>query len=471
MMNKKNFSSNAINYAWRQLALRSGGEFSMIKNQPFVNGLPLFYGDPSAVVWDGKKIIVVPCNAQAWDTLLAQEPNSLIWASPEKIFPTHHLKYKKTVPILFCGDPSQGGSLVELREDGTLIFRVDIVAATFFMLSRWEETRSLTQADGHARFPASASVAYRQGFLDVPIVDLYATIFKEWLSVLAPTQTFEKNEFSVNLTHDIDWVRRFSGGLHFLRVIAAELIKKKSGLAALRQIRNLYIQITRPADDDFFRAIYDLAEWSEACGMKSRFYFMAAERSRFQQGYNPALAVLKNCMLALKDRGHEIGIHPGYSSFANVEKLTGEKEALQNAIHQPVLGGRQHYLRFRAPDTWRDWEAAGLKYDSTMGYADQEGFRCGTAYPYQPFDVEQDRALDILEIPLIVMDTTLKVYRNLTPAQAKARILELAKTCQTFGGQFTLLWHNTSLVDDWQEWGQVYREALFELAKLKETSS
>jgi hypothetical protein len=128
-------------------------------------------------------------------------------------------------------------------------------------------------------------------------------------------------------------------------------------------------------------------------------------------------------------------------------------------------GGRQHFLRFQVPDTWRHWEQVGLSYDATLGYADHEGFRCGTCHPFRPFDVEQNRELDLWEVPLIVMDGTLHNYRQLTPEQGEARILELAHRCQQVEGTFTLLWHNSSLSGDWLPWSKVYRRVIRELAK------
>jgi hypothetical protein len=39
-------------------------------------------------------------------------------------------------------------------------------------------------------------------------------------------------------------------------------------------------------------------------------------------------------------------------------------------VRQDEWGGRQHFLRWATPDTWRDWEAAGLSHDSTLAYSE-----------------------------------------------------------------------------------------------------
>ena len=82
------------------------------------------------------------------------------------------------------------------------------------------------------------------------------------------------------------------------------------------------------------------------------------------------------------NRGHEIGYHAGYDTYLDEELTKKEVHLLRtilekNNIKTTINGGRQHYLRWRTPDTFRNWEAAGMKYDSTLGFADMPGFRCG----------------------------------------------------------------------------------------------
>jgi hypothetical protein len=105
-----------------------------------------------------------------------------------------------------------------------------------------------------------------------------------------------------------------------------------------------------------------------------------------------------------------------------------------------------------------------------MGYADHEGFRCGTCYPFRPFDIEQNREMKIKEVPLIVMDQTLRRYRKLSPDQAEERIMQLATRCKRVGGTFTLLWHNSSLVGEWQTWEGTYRRVAKNLASMVQAS-
>jgi len=212
--------------------------------------------------------------------------------------------------------------------------------------------------------------------------------------------------------------------------------------------------------DPHFQGCYELADLSEQNGLQSTFYFMAARPDLLDDGYDPLATPAQQLIRDLRQRGHEMGFHPGYSTLNNPKRFMEEKRRMDIALGGQQYGGRQHFLRFRVPHTWRLWEEAGLTYSSTLGYADHEGFRCGTCHPYRPFDVERDRQFDLVEIPLVAMDATLRGYRGLTPEQGEKRILSLARRCQRVDGVFSLLWHNSSLQGEWIPWANMYRRIL-----------
>ena len=57
---------------------------------------------------------------------------------------------------------------------------LDIFGSAFFMLTRYEEM-VITERDTHGRFPARASIAYREGLLERPIVDEYLELL--WAAI------------------------------------------------------------------------------------------------------------------------------------------------------------------------------------------------------------------------------------------------------------------------------------------------
>jgi hypothetical protein len=231
------------------------------------------------------------------------------------------------------------------------------------------------------------------------------------------------------------------------------------------------MQAVSPERHPYWRGLELLASTSRRYGVRSAFYFMAAKKSAHDSGYDPRSPRIRRLIRSLRGQGFELGFHPGYHTFDDPDLLAEEKARMDAALEETEYGGRQHFLRFRVPDTWRHWESAGLTYDSTLSFSEHEGFRCGTCHPYRPFDFQADRELDLLEIPLIVMDGTLRQYRRLGPEEGRRRILELAESCRRVEGIFTLLWHNSSLDGEWEPWAETYEETVKGLAALEQASA
>jgi hypothetical protein len=455
---------NALAYTWQQLARRAGVIDEDSPDTGFEGlGVTVHYTRPDQIQLDRPGIIVVPCRDAAWPALLERVPHSLDWLPAGETVPAGaDCAVTGPIPVLFWGAAYEDGQrpFAEQKADGTVIFYVDIVASTFFMLSRWEEMMVRVR-DKHDRFPAAASVAYKQGFLDRPIVDVYGLILQAWLKKLLPAWQPKPGRFSVKLTHDVDSIRRLRNLYSAALVFGADLLKRHDPVLAWQTINEAIRQFSSsPEQAAYFRAIYFLAELSKQFGQESAFYFMAAEPQPPDNDYEVHSALMRKCIDDLRQQGCELGFHPGYHTLNNPERLALEKARLDAVLGETRYGGRQHYLRFQVPDTWRHWEQVGLTYDSTMAYADHEGFRCGTCHRFRPFDVGQDRKLYLWERPLIVMDSTLRQYRQLTPAQGEQRILELARQCQQVQGTFILLWHNSSLTERWQLWATMYQRII-----------
>jgi hypothetical protein len=183
---------------------------------------------------------------------------------------------------------------------------------------------------------------------------------------------------------------------------------------------------------------------------------MSAVPSDRDEGYDPRSKGVRRLIDQLVSEGHEIGFHPGYYTWNNPEVFCVEKDRFEQ-LGFPRNGGRQHYLRFDAASTWRIWNSHGMRYDSTLGYAEHIGFRAGTCHPFHPFNLVDDTRLDLLEIPLIVMDGTLFGYQKLDCSEAELAIEKVAKRCQEVNGIFTLLWHNTYLTSATANEASLYR--------------
>lgn len=368
------------------------------------------------------------------------------------------------LPVLFPTRATDASSIFEQRGK-MLLIHFDLLAVVVFMLTRYEE-QVLPERDSVKRFPATASVAYRQKFLHLPIIDYYALVLRQWLMHMLPEWKASAPTFRLQLSHDIDVPILFKTMPQTLKHGIIQMVKYRNVNNAIRALRTgIAVQRGNVSDDPYYDGLNTLLTVSEQNGLRSAFYFMASSGGPQDEGYDPTKSPYKEMIQNVQARGHEVGFHPGYSTFLNPERFYEEKQRLEIAVGTSVMGGRQHFLRFQVPDTWRLWDEAGLQYDATLGYADHEGFRCGTCHPYPVFDLEHDQILRLIEHPLIVMDATLQRYRGLTPDEASESVLALAHHCYVVGGEMTILWHNSSLYGMWQAWRDCYSRLVAAIAK------
>lgn len=244
----------------------------------------------------------------------------------------------------------------------------------------------------------------------------------------------ESRPFAVCLTHDIDTVYRpfHAKGLEIIRALrAGELSRAGRIIPQLRSKRH---------PEWNFREIVELEESYGAC---SSFYFLALEKGA--RDYTYAIEDLEQEMCGLEDRGCEVGLHGGCEAYRDLECLKREKQHLEKVLNRKIVGYRSHYLRFRVPETWELLEKAGFRYDTTLGYPDCIGFRNGMCHPFQPFNLTTGRRMEILEIPLIIMDRTMLSYMQLSERQIWSQIEYLLNVVERYHGVLTILWHNNSM--------------------------
>ncbi|MFK8009478.1 MAG: polysaccharide deacetylase family protein [Saprospiraceae bacterium] len=319
-----------------------------------------------------------------------------------------------------------------------IILEADIIAATFFMLTRWEETLG-GERDMHQRFLGKNSLACKNGFLGKPIVNQYVEILWAFFQKINITQVRKKREFGIVPTHDVDIPFLFPNLIYGLRTIVRYLISPTYFWDGVNYLK-FYLKGKDPYDThDIF------LDGAEKLKVKAHFFFMAGCHNRFDPRDQLSHPKVKLLLEKIKKRGHQIGFHPSYKSYNDAQIFSQEKKRLEKIAEQKVETGRQHYLRFENPTTWNLWENENMKWDSTMSYADEIGFRNGVCYPFPVFDIFARKKLNLIERPLILMEGTLGLYMDISLEEAKSRVGELMNQVKKYEGDFVFLWHNSSL--------------------------
>ena len=336
------------------------------------------------------------------------------------------------IPCLY-GD----GSFFENKD--TITCGIDVFASIFFMLTRWEEYVNITR-DQHNRFPGKESIAYKYGFLHRPIVNEYMEMIWSMLQKIGYEGKRKKRKFELLPTHDIDHFAMEQRIIVSFRKICGDLLKRHSIQMLIDHVKLL------------FHDPYNIYSWlmdvSEHSGISSHFYMMSSAPGIKSAQDAPYIKTkrFRKQVDNFKKRGHFVGFHPGYFTYNNLEEFCKEKLLLESIINKVVVESRQHFLMMSIPMTLSMIDKQGIKIDSSLGYADMEGFRCGTGDEFPIFDFVQRKQLGLIERPLVVMDGTLINYNHYSIEQIYVTMRYYVSIGKKYTMPITILFHNSSFV-------------------------
>jgi peptidoglycan/xylan/chitin deacetylase (PgdA/CDA1 family) len=366
------------------------------------------------------------------------------------------------LPVLYQGRSGVNEPFVYGR-DNKIIINIDVIASSFFMLTRYEEVvnDSTEILDQHDRFPATASIAYKENFLNRPLVNEYFELLWNCIKMLSPglqrKPLWNGKDFALCLTHDVDSIRKYKPFSELL-TLGSLVLKQRKPQKAISSLAD-YLQVALHKKNDPYDTFDQILSLENKYGASSSFYFMT--EPDYSGGYQLNSKKTLKIIERLKAANAEVGLHSGYYSYNNLGVFQEQKNNFTSTVNEKSPGCRQHFLRWKTPDTWRIQEKCGIAYDATLCYADYEGFRAGICHPFQPFDLLENRILNIWEIPLTIMDGTLSNYRNVAPIEGLSIVESYIETVKKYGGVMVLLWHNSFFdPDSYPGWTNIYENIL-----------
>jgi peptidoglycan/xylan/chitin deacetylase (PgdA/CDA1 family) len=303
----------------------------------------------------------------------------------------------------------------------------DDVAEGFFHLARVEEREVVL--DEHGRFD---SVSSYLDPLDPPLERLRKKL------------GLPKPPFVVALTHDVDSPWRWTPiGLRGAAARLKQDVLHARIRSAAREATGLALAPLhrRRGTDPNWRFEEIVSEERRRGATGSTFFVLSGHADPHDGAAPETYDELRPKLVAtLRNADAEIGLHGSYTAADDPLRLREEKARLE-ALAGPVRGHRYHYLRVDPHRNLAPLARLGFEYDTTLGLPDVIGFRAGIARPFRPWDFEHEQPLDLVEIPLAVMDATLQRYMRLSARRAAKRVMRLLDWAAENGGVFAILWH------------------------------
>lgn len=383
----------------------------------------------------------------------------------ELSLPLLPLQIWEETPLLF-GQPTTE------KNGDTIILHADLVASTYFLITRYEEMVRRDVRDVHGRFPGKESLPYRAGFIDSPLVEEYGKILRSQLrdagfEVSEPPKIIKK----VYLTHDLDQLAHYRNIRGFLGGLLRGISRPKEGNRAIRSFWGGLVNDPWYTFPWLFNLDNRVQKALSAKRCESILFIRAGggigkEDQPMMLFHTPDFQTLiKLC----HEKKIVLGLHASYEAGINPKRITDERKHLDRISKKKTLYNRHHYLNTREPEDMQALIDAKITDDFTLGYADVAGFRLGSCRPVKWINPVTQKLTSLTLHPLTIMDSSLsdQRYMYLNAHEAYEYCIQLINVVESWNGELVMLWHNTSVEKEPKSYHRDLYEKIIEYLKTK----
>ena len=311
-----------------------------------------------------------------------------------------------------------------------VFFSVDIPAIVFFLITRYEEYYIDNELDKHGRFQCQNSVAYQLGWHRKLMAHRLALSLAQVIKMHYPKFAYKRPKLEEYFTHDVDIAYQYKGKpwWRWCSAVAKALLQ----LRFKHAYNYLKTALGKEVKDPF--ANFE----KEKTQNKPIYFILTSDFTKFDKNISYKTKTFQDLVHHLATFS-EIGIHPSYYSSEKTALIEKETKRLEHILQLKITKSRQHFLRFRFPDTFQTLIKAGITDDYSLGWTNEAGFRASIAVPYPFFDLEKNEETDLLLHPLALMDTVFN--KN----EEQKVLHELREEVKKMGGDFIILTHNSNV--------------------------
>lgn len=343
------------------------------------------------------------------------------------------------------------------RTGGDIPF--DIFSASFYLLSRYEEYLP-HEKDQYGRYAHTNSIAYKEGFLNNPLVNEWMQLLEVTLRERCSNGRFKISnaKFSFVPTYDVDEAFSYRHKPVWKNILGFFRDLLQSKFEQVVERGNVYSG--RKEDP------YDTFAWIDSLHQKYKlqpiwFFLTIVKRGIHDKNLGAQSKVLQELYRGVAAK-NKYGLHPSWQSGTDEWLLEKELDTLQQITGERAKISRNHYLRFTIPHTYRRLIKAGITDDYSMAYGNVNGFRASYAMPYRWYDVEREEATSLVIHPFCFMEAASFFNQGYSVDEAATELQYFYDTVKKVNGEFITLFHNHFLTEQpqWARWRDMYESFL-----------
>lgn len=330
----------------------------------------------------------------------------------------------------------------------------DIFAASFYLLSRYEEYLPHVR-DEYGRFTATESIAYQNGFLHQPVIDIWAYRLKSALQQKFPNFRFPKNKYKVQPIIDVPMAYLFKQK-GFMRILGGTL--KDLARFRIKRLSQRFMVLF-----GFQKDPYDSFKWiinkQKQCKFKFIVFFLIGEYSTYDKNISINRKSFVSLIKSVADYC-SVGLKASYFALDDIRLMKKERKKMESITNFELESTRNSFSKTNLPTSYRNLVEMEIKNDFTMGYRNYMGFRAGTCTPFLFYDLDYEVQTPLLIHSFHVLDYALLSYHSqLDRSEAMQRLIYEVKKVN---GTFTPVFHNYVFGNEpkWKGFRKLFSEVL-----------
>ena len=314
----------------------------------------------------------------------------------------------------------------------------DIFAASFYLLSRYEEYLPQVK-DEKGRFLASESIAFKAGFLQDPVVDIWAYKFKDLL-----LQTFPDIKYSARKPR-----------VHTIINASQPLLYKNKGLLrTLIGFFNDLISFNLKSIFDrssvllgFRKDPFNTFNWIINSVKKSKssltVFFLLGASKIFEESLNSQKESFKLLIKNVSDY-QEIGLIFSDEALNSLAVLNEEKEKIEAITNRTLRRSMNNEYLVSLPHNYRNLIELEIATDFTMVYENVIGFRASTCSPFLFYDLDYEIVTPLKIHPISL---TTKGLNKTSTSKKTETIQKMMESVKKVNGTFSMIFDNYNFMN------------------------
>ena len=305
----------------------------------------------------------------------------------------------------------------------------DIFAASFYLISRYEEF--LPQVKNKlGAFLAYQSLASKNNFLEIPVVDLWAVRLKDKLHEFfpdLPNVSWKKPKFQpiISVVNPYKYQNK------------SLVLKLVDTLSAVWQLdffsiieQYLVLLGLRKDPHNNFEALELLFK---EFGNQPLYFFLFAKNTFYDRGVSIYNFRFQKLIKNIADL-NPVCLLASYEAQQESKSLSQERQQLKRLIIKKIDSVRFHYGLLTTSLGYYNLLEQEIHEDYSMGYIDEVGYRASTAVPFYFYDLNNDLQTSLKIHPVVADEAGLRIFSNKKAFKKLEKLYENLPTRSAFHG-------------------------------------